>query len=427
MKIKQYMFRNQQITSILLICLSICYLGLTLLINKHVYLGSYNPKVMKEKYDNSQWNQSQNISPLKAYDEWAIARHYSGWSNYVDANKSKINIEKKKQEIIEEIRNKAISDAQLYTYVGYEYVKGANPALLNPEHPPLGKILIGLSILIFQNEHIILLIAGIISLAAIYAILFFSTKNTLIASIGVFLTSIQSLFIDQLIHGPQLELFQLSFFLLLLLCILLYEKRGKKIHLVSIGICYGLLLSTKTFFTFYPLWLLWIVSISYFSKRIKIKEFLFIQIIGVLIFVFTYFRFFMLGGTIKSFLGLQKYIIMFYDQSGISIDAFFGNYLRLIFTGYWKFWSDGSPVTFYNQWSPLWPILFTIVLFIVVKTSKNKRSNLQFPILSSLFILYNIFLFFVPMFPRYLLLLFVVGNILIAQYISTYVNTHAKN
>jgi len=373
-------------------------------------MTKYDSKTMKQIYDQSQWQQSQNISPLKVLDAWALKNKYTGWNNFVDENKSKTDVEKTKNEILNEVRKKGVSDAQLYTYVGEQYIKGANPTFLNPEHPPLGKYLIGTSITLFQNEHIILLICGFISLLVIYLIIFTVTNNYLSSAIGVFLASIHSLFIDQLIHGPQLELFQLMFFLLLLLFLVLFEKKKSVLYLLLTGITYGFLLSTKTVSTYLPLFFVWLFIVSFIAKNFKIKQLVILHILGIGIFIMTYFRFFILGGTLRQFLGVQKYIVVFYKQSGINIAEFAGNYLRLIFTGSWKFWSENSPVSHYSEWSILWPLLF-ILCFIIMFLLFNKRKKSAYltfeKIVLTFIILYNGFLFIVPMFPRYLLLLFI--------------------
>lgn len=406
------------ILSIALLSMSFFYLYSTIAHNQSLFTKRYDPKKMKNLYNESQWNESQNISPMKALDTWALKNNYTGWNNYVDENKSKTDTEKRKNDILTEIKNKGISDAQLYSYVGYEYIRGINPTLLNPEHPPLGKYLIGLSILLFHNEYIILLICGLISLFTIYCIIFITTNNHLSASIGVLLTSTHTLFIDQLIHGPQLELFQLMFFLLIILFFLLYEKKKSIWLLLLISLNFGFLCSIKTFSTYFPLFLIWSFINTIFSKNFKIPQWIMLQFIGIIVFTTTYLQFFVMGGTVRQFLGVQKYIILFYKQSGINIIEFAGNYLRLIFTGKWKFWSENSPFSHYSEWSITWPFLFIIFLIIFFYLYKNNHVKILFieKVLAGFIVLYNIFLFIIPMFPRYLLLLFVPIILLISVY-----------
>lgn len=416
---------NKSIISITLVFISFFYLAIIIFQNRSLYLTKFNYEATKRQYDQSQWQQSQNISPLKELDAWALKKGYTGWNNFVDENKGKEDIEKIKREIIASVRSKGVSDATLYTYVGYEYVNGTNPTLLNPEHPPLGKYLIGLSIKVFGNENVILLIFGLITLSTVFLIVFVNTGSYLSSSIAVLLTTSHSLFIDQLIHGPQLELFQLTFFLLFVLHLMLYKKKKKIYFFIEAIFFYGCLLSVKTFLTHFILFFAWLGIFTFYLKQIKIKEWLLLQIGGILVFISSYGMFFIKGGNFRQWLGVQKYILVFYKQAGINIIEFAGNYLRLILTGSWKFWSDNNPVSHYSEWSFTWSIIFVVTMFILYKIIKQiRKENISFPewIFASFIVIYNLYLFFIPMFPRYLLLLFVPMIILISIHFSKYLH-----
>lgn len=420
---------NKSIISIALIAISAFYLATIIFQNRSLYLTKFNYEAAKRLYDQSQWQQSQNISPIKELDAWALKKGYTGWNNYADENKGKEDIEKVGKDVIASVRNKGVSDATLYTYVGYEYVNGANPTLLNPEHPPLGKYLIGLSIKIFNNENVVLLIFGFIALTTVFLIIFVSTNSYLSSSIAVLLTISHSLFLDQLIHGPQLELFQLTFFLLFILHLMLYKMK-KKIHFfIGALFFYGCLLSVKTFLTHFILFSAWLGVLTLYSKRIKIKEWLLLQTGGILIFISSYAVFFIKGGTFRQWLGVQKYILVFYKQAGINIVEFAGNYLRLIFTGSWKFWSDDNPVSHYSEWSFTWSIIFFMTIFVMYKMIKQReKKDISFSewVFVSFIVIYNLYLFIIPMFPRYLLLLFIPMIILISIHFNTYLNYDKK-
>src|SRR6266702_3141043 len=61
-----------------------------------------------------------------------------------------------------------IGDDGLYAFSGWEYVNGRDPTILNAEVPPLGKYLIGLSIIAFHNQNIFALLCGLLVLTAFY-------------------------------------------------------------------------------------------------------------------------------------------------------------------------------------------------------------------------------------------------------------------
>lgn len=397
---------NKNLISILLVSLGLSYFFYIIFANSAFLFKRYDPIQAEKKYSQSQWQQSQNISVDKVLDEWALKNGNTGWKNYVDENKLKVNIQKQKEKIVKDIQNKGVSDSFLYSYVGYKYSNGENPSLLNPEHPPLAKYVIGYSIHMFGNEHYIG-IAIALSILLLVAIISFQIHGSfLAASFALFLTSLFPLFMDQVVHGPQLELYQLFFFLLVIHMLLMWMKKKKIVFCIFAGLFFGMLLSTKTVLPFFLLFSVWIILS--FLKQWKVV--LIVIGIGIITFIATYYRYFVLGGTIRSFLGVQKYIVLYYGNSHIPLLEFAGNYLRLIFTGSWKFWDTLRTVSFYSEWNILWPLIF-ITGISRLHTQWKKHSNSH--LLIYFFILYNIFVFFVPVFPRYLLLLFVPLIILI--------------
>ena len=397
---------DNKFVGILLLLLGFLYFFYTIFSNSKFLFKKYDSISAEKIYSQSQWQQSQNISEIKVLDEWALKNGYTGWRNFEDETVNKLKIESQKLKVIQDIKNKGVSDSFLYSYVGYKYMKGANPSLLNPEHPPLAKYLIGYSIQLFGSEHsmgigvafLILLLGAIISYQ-LYSSLF-------LAGLTLFLTSIFPLFTDQITHGPQLELYQLFFFLLVIHFLLMGKKKNNTLFIIGAGIFFGMLLSTKTFLPFFVLFSAWIAL--YFWKRWKMT----VMVIGIGVFVFvaTYWQYFALGGTLRTFLGVQKYIFIFYGNAQIPLFEFMGNYLRLIFTGSWKFWDSARSISAYSEWNILWPLLFLLgMLRIKSRWTINPSSRL----LIIFIILYNIFVFIIPVFPRYLLLLFVPLIILI--------------
>ena len=391
---------NDLFISTICIALGFLYFFSVIFTNSKTLFKKFDPIAAEQKYSQSQWQQSQNVSPIKVLDEWAVKNGYTGWKNFVDETQNKLKAESQKLKVIQAIQNKGVSDSFLYSYVGYKYINGANPSLLNPEHPPLAKLLIGYSIKTFGNEHILGIGMAFVTLLLVGIISFQIQGSLLLASIALFLTAIFPLFMDQITHGPQLELYQLFFFLLVAHMLLMGFKKKKVLFYIGAGIFYGFLLSTKTLLPFLCLLSAWLV-ISLWKKW---KELAILFAFAALSFLLTYAAFFLQGGTLRSFLGLQKYIVVYYGNAHIPLLEFTGNYLRLIFTGSWKFWDSARSVSAYSEWNILWPILYIggmVRLVQIWKKNKNTHMLIYF------IILYNLFVFIVPVFPRYLLLLFV--------------------
>jgi hypothetical protein len=382
------------------VLLGILYFFWIIFQNRTLLFRPYNPIQAEKTFSESQWNLSQNISEDKVLDEWAIKNKYTGWKNFIDENKSKINVQTKREQIIRAIQDKGVSDSFLYGYTGYKYVTGTNPSLLNPEHPPLAKYLIGYSILTFGNEHMVGIGVGFLTLLLIFIISYQIHGSYVFAGLSLFFASIFPLFSDQIVNGPQLELYQLFFFLLLVHFLLMAQAKKKSLFTIAAGIAFGLLLSVKTVVPFFLLFGVWL-TITFMRQW---KKIIMIFGIGIITFAFTYYQYFVLGGSLRSFLGLQKYIVTFYGNAHIPLLEFAGNYLRLIFTGSWKFWNTARSVSFYQGWNIMWPLVFIAGLVrMKILWKKNSSANLLIIFL----ILYNLFVFITPIFPRYLLLLFV--------------------
>lgn len=378
--------KKEKIISFLIIFLSIFYLIIVLLSNKKNIFEKFNPDLYQKKYLESQW-------------------------------------------VIPQSKNQ-ISDIDLYAYAGYKYVKGENPILINPEAPPLGKYIIGLSILLFQNFRILPIVLSFFSLVLIFLLTYKINYSILSASISFFLTAINTIFLDQIINAGQLEIFQLFFILLIILFFSYYLKNKKIINLLLTGIFFGCFISVKFFLYHFVLvnsWLVLFFLINYTNNKLKINKIIFIifslNLVAIITYIITYFRFFQLGGNFHNFLGSQKWIFLFYQQSKINSLKTIGSYLSLIFFNKWRYWSNNYPFIKYENWSFIWPIIFVSGCFSLFKlTNKNNNRPIKnifiFDLLFSFFIIYNLFLFFTPIYPRYLLLLFFPLNIFLSIYIS---------
>lgn len=366
---------------------------------------SYDPAQYEKTFQESQWAQSQNIAEDVLLDEWALKNGFTGWKNYEDATVNRSEIDTQKKAIIQEKKDKGISDSTLYTYVGYKYATGTSPHLLNPEHPPFAKYLIGWSILIFGNAVVGQHIAGLLLLGVVSWYAYILTGSGVRALFSAFVVSMFSLFEDQLVHGPQLELYQALFVLTFLAVHTLWLKKQKPLLFIFSCLTLGLALSTKTAAPFIILFSVYVVlthSIIFSKNKLYgVKSALLLLIGAGVVFSLTYYAFFTQGNSIRAFLGLQKYIITFYQTSTIPLVEFFGNYLRLITTGSWKFWDEARTVSQYSEWNISWPLI--IILSIV----SSYRSHKIYPHLLIFLIIYHVFLFFTPVFPRYLFLLFI--------------------
>lgn len=366
---------NKKIFLILLFIFSIVKLSLPLIEKKYLFTDKFDPKKYEKKYNSSQYIIPQSKNP--------------------------------------------ISDEDLLAYAGYKYINGLNPILINSDHPPLGKYLIGLFILLTKNHHASSFFFGFLSLIFFIMLIYKKTRSIEKITLGFFFIALDSMFLDQIIHSPILDIIQLSFFLLYLYFLNLWFKKRKLFYLITSAIILGLFSSIKIYF---PSIIIIITgSIFLLLKKYPLKNiFIFILInISLSFFAYslTYLKYFLEGNNLRSFLGVQKWIFLFWKNNSVRNDLFLGNAITLILFNKWKIWWGKKNFINYENWTIFWPIFFIIGLVIsiqVVKkmivelTNKNRQGNsLEIAHFLSLWIIfYTIYLNFIPISPRYLFLLF---------------------
>ena len=350
---------------------------------RSIFQERYNYKEYKRRFDQSQWivtNKNKNIAVL--------------------------------------------SDADLYSFVASELLQQKDPTVINFETPPLGKYLIAASIMIFDNQRVVSLFFGTACLVLIYYLTFIITRSSTASLLSTSLTMTSWLFIDQLINSPQMDIFQLFFLLTMVIFFTLFEKKKQIKYLVIASIASGAFASMKAFFIYLCFVIVWIGLYCFFKRKplkMVIKNLIFIFFIASGVYFFYYLNYFLYNhGTVVNLIKVQKWIIGFYTvNSPIETARLIGSYLPLIYLNKWKFWSEGYPTIRYENWSILWPVFhFLGWTSIAYLWFKNKiKGNTSLELLISFIVAYSIFLFFTPVWPRYLLLLFVPMYIVVSNFL----------
>src|SRR3990167_8189705 len=119
----------------LLVLIILSHLALVLFTNRAVFFSKFDEVYWKDKYEHSQWKLPLSVRTL--------------------------------------------GDDGLYLYEGFRLIHGGDPTLLNAEVPPLGKYLIGLSILLFGNGHWY----GFIVNASVIFLVYLLTKNMFVTAL----------------------------------------------------------------------------------------------------------------------------------------------------------------------------------------------------------------------------------------------------
>ena len=137
--------------------------------------------------------------------------------------------------------------------------------------------------------------------------------------------------------------------------------------------------------------------IFYMKHTEQLKKFGLSLLVSLGVFLLSYSVYFIQGHSIREFLGVQKWIFTFYADGaqGNPLTA-----LQIIFTGNWQtWWGVTVRVT---EWSILWPISFLASMYYLYYVLSHRK---HYPsiLLGVWFVAYFIFLMFVPVWPRYLL------------------------
>lgn len=297
------------------------------------------------------------------------------------------------------LSGRIIGDDGLFSYVGLNLVKGDDPSRINPETAPVGKYLIGFSIILFKNPAYYGLITGILSLLTFYFLAKRLLNNNLDAKFVVLLLFLDPLFFSQL-WKAWIDMPFLLFLLINFLCLTYLKPKGKNNLLISIisGASLGLFAQTKLPILF-PIILP--LELFFFIKGKMVKEYL-LYIFGFLVGIFLPFiQYFLLGYSIVDFLKLQKFIISFYRESGLS--SHFGAIWQALLLGRFPE-INGASFVKVSEWWILWPISFVGAVSSMFLVFKQKQNLLLKGLVVFVFLgllVYGV----IPSYPRYLLII----------------------
>lgn len=317
-----------------------------------------------------------------------------------------------------------LPDETLYSYISGALVKGKSPIFLNPEVPPLGTYIIGFSILVFNNQHLIILAFAILSLFLIYLLgkQIYSSKITSLIPVALF--SLEPIFKNQLTYTPLLDIIQLTFLLTIFYLFNKFIKDSESIfkNALLVNIFLGFFISTKFFGTGVAVVLAILTTLILHREFKKIKYYLLTLPISIFILYFSYLKVLIDGYPINRFLGIQRWIFE-YNQGHVTQPF---SIWPLILANKWYVWFGNRPVISDPQWLVTWPIItvssiVTIFINLIRRISKREVEIIFFWI-----IFYFLLMSFVQATTRYfvilipfLYLVFVFG---IEQYIIKTIN-----
>lgn len=283
----------------------------------------------------------------------------------------------------------SIGDDGLYAYHGWALLHGGDPSLVNPEVPPLGKYLIGVTELLFSNNNIFGLWTSLLLLVSLYLLNIQVFRNKFIAFLPVFLFSFEPLFTQQFM-GSYLDSLHVS---MLLLTFFFFYRKQFVLSSIFLG-CFAMVkFSYLSGFAAMSMFLFLLIT-----QRKTLSSYLLSLLDVPVVGVIAYLRFFLLHSPID-FLRLQKYIISFYSTGAKA--TVFGMVFPMIFLNRWYTWWDG--VQKIGEWTISWPVTFIGAVYSLRFVRRSRTSPFVHQLLWCG--CYLVFLLLTPAFPRYLLLL----------------------
>lgn len=344
------------------------------------YSQPFDASYWQQRYDNSQWstkavcdNPNPHVNPYTCVwdDQWYAKHQYDTEAQY--------------------LKKSPIGDDGLYTYAGWVYIHGHDPTTLNAEVPPFGKYLIGLSEIIFINQNIFALVSTLLILIAFYLLNTVLFKDKLLAFTPIVLFSFDPLFYSQL-RTTLLDALYLD------LLLFLFNFFLKKQYFIS-AIFLGLMAATKSSQTTFILVIsVEIVYLLITKQKDAVKKYILSLAVALGVFLLTYAQYFLHGHTLREFLGVQKWIYIYYSTGA---KGSFITPWEMIAIGKWHTWW-GTYIPFYRWHIGWWAfmILTPIAVYLMIRTRYIKPMIL----LVIWIFFYMLFLSFIPTWPRYLLL-----------------------
>lgn len=287
------------------------------------------------------------------------------------------------------------SDSELYSIVGYKYLHGDLPTNLHPEVPPLGKILIGTSIFVLNNQNVISFIFALCNLILFYVLgryLRLPRKWTLL---GLLILVLDVQYWD-LGTSAMLDMFLLTFLLVAFLSFYRGLKNSRWFWLSSLFL--GFMASTKLYFTSIIAVAILIFATVLTGSFKKFNQYLISLTAYAIGFMLPYISSFLHGLSLLDFLRFQRWLTSWWaGNSKIP----FGGILSIIFLNQWHTWWGKKDIIPVSNWNIFWPITAFLSVF-----SLFAKKNILLLVIVFWIFGYLIFLCITSPFPRYLLLLF---------------------
>lgn len=284
-----------------------------------------------------------------------------------------------------------IPDQALESFAAGAFLNGINPILIIHDQPPMGRYILSLSILLFDNVNTIMVILFILSSFGIFLVTRLVLNNFFFSLVPLSIFINEPLSINKFYNSPLLEPIQLPFIIFALYFFILgiIKKKYTKWFILT-SLMLGFVISIR----FFMLGVFLVFAmLAYFLIRRKIdKRFIFFVLslpIALLVLIASYTKTMQLGSTFLNVLGIQKYIF-YYHKAQLSLPFSFWD---LLFFNRWHTWWGVRAIASDPQWIVIWPIsAFFVLVFSILGILKKISVSEPEKIIIIWIVIYSLFL-----------------------------------
>lgn len=263
-------------------------------------------------------------------------------------------------------------DESFESYLGGAFLKGVNPIMRVHEHPPLGRYIIALSILLFDNAKTLIIPLTIISTIGIFLISKLILKKVLFSLIPLAIFINEPLFINKFYFAPLLEPIQQSFIVFALYFFIkgLIDKKYAKWFVLA-SIMLGFVISIRFFALGAALLLTMVISLFLEKTSFKKVTIFFLSLpLSLVVLILSYTRTLQSGYSVFQIFSIQKYMLFYHKSQLISPLSFWD----LILFNRWHAWWGERIIISDPHWNFFWPLAVVLTIIFLLSTLFKKLS-----------------------------------------------------
>jgi len=247
-----------------------------------------------------------------------------------------------------------MSDADFEQFAGGAFLQGLNPILIVHDHPPLGRYIVSLSILLFDNPHLVMLPIMLFIAIGVYLLAKQVLENQFIAFIPLWLFVNGKIYLSKLIFTPLPEPIQLPFVLFAFYFFLKGLESKKDVYwFILTAVMLGGVISTRFFILGAAIaGTMGLYLLLTYRLQSKTLHFILTLPLSLVVLVASYFRTIQDGYSVIQIFSIQKYILAYHKSKFILPLSFWD---LLLFNRWHTWWADRA-ILKDAQWTILWPI-----------------------------------------------------------------------